>query len=226
MKYFFSFFLAVLFLSCDKNVSVGGGLTKMPNRILVTTTPPATVQHIVYGNHFQVQNSSVYQSLLETCRRCGAKRFQTDAFGRTTYQRIYAFRSNPKRCESWLKKGYLQITFAENKLPSQASVLIQPQYTVAGSSTFWGEPFELKTTAQPINQNKGFQILINPSDGLGGAHALNVYSDSSNHINNSELHVTVTFGAGRGQSIISKPLAKLSKKAVPVANYDCSTYTN
>ena len=217
--------LSFLFvLACnDKNAQVKGNLPKAP----VPLKPVSSVKYI-YGNHFRVQNSTWYETLLEVCRRCGTRRFITGQGGGTTYQRFWVSRADPKRCRNWSSQGYMQIEFAEKKLPTKATVLIQPKYTGTYSSLAleWGQPFEITALAQPINENKGFQISVNPSDGLGGIYSLIVQSNYSNHVQQSALEITVTYGQNDVQTIISGKLDKLKEKAVKKSSFDCNTYTN
>ena len=226
------FFSLLLSLHCNKEpVVVDSPLPKAPAPI----TTGSSAQNPVYGNHFQVYNSGLYKSLLEACRRCGLKRLVQGPFGQTQYQRFWTSHESPKRCDNWLSKGYLQIEFLENKLPSSAKVLIQPQYTGSArvynpggkEQEVWGSAFEVSgVTARPINENEGFEILVGPADGLLGIHTLVVKSEDSNHVKNSELHVTVSYGQSASQTIISQTLQKLSQRAVKPAQYGCSQYTN
>ena len=219
--------LSFLFvLACkNNNTQIKGNLPKAP--VPLNQKPVSSVKYI-YGNHFRVQNSTWYETLLEVCRRCGTRRFITGPGGGTTYQKFWVSRHDPKRCRNWSSQGYMQIEFAEEKLPTKATVLIQPKYTGAYSSLTleWGQPFEITAMAQPINENKGFQISVNPSDGLGGVYSLIVQSNYSNHVKQSALDIIVTYGQSDVQTIIFGKLEKLKKKAVKKSPFDCNTYTN
>lgn len=226
-KNFLVFFLLFFISSCDKeNTEVTGKLLKGPSPVQVTTNTLPT--GFFYGNHFSIQNSSLYENLLEVCRRCGTRRIITDPFGGgTTYQRFWVLGDSPKKCRNWNNQGYIQIEFAERRLPTSVKVLIQPRYT--GRSAYameWGEPFEISATANPINENQGFQISVNPSEGLGGVYSLIIRSEYSNHVNNSELDVNVTYGQGDLQTIIGESLKSLTGEAVKDPAFDCGTYTN
>lgn len=227
MKKIFLVILCGIFLpfvlSCDNdNKEVVG---QIPRTITPPQTQPVSRPGYVYGNYFRVQNTSVYQTLMEACRRCGTRRFTTGPGG-TTYQRHYVPRWNPKRCRNWNSAGYMQIEFSEKKLPTTATVLILPKYTGVDSSVpQWGEPFSITTTARPINENKGFQISVRPADGLGGLHSIDITSDISNHVERAELNITVTYGSQDSQ-IITETLQSLKEKAVKNAAFDCQTYTN
>lgn len=219
--------LILLFAVSCKNdkVSVAGNLlTSSPG---TSASAPVAKALFVYGNYFRVQHSSAYKTLMSSCRRCGLKRIISSPFGGTTYQRFWTLDdANPKRCENWISAGYLQIEFAENKLPTQVTVSIWPKYTASGGgrNEGWGQPFEVKGRANPINENKGFQILLSSSGGLGGAHLLDIQSTHSNHVRRpSDLNITVTYSA---QKIISENITKLTKKAVPQSVFNCDTYSN
>lgn len=202
--------------------------TKIGGKLLGITAPQqnaVSTPGYVYGNHFRVQNSSLYETLLEACRRCGTKRFFTNPSGGTTYQRFWVHKTDPKECRNWGSKGYLQIEFAEKKLPTTATFLIQPQYTGPNSS-WWGEPFEITARAEPINENKGFQIRVNPADGLGGVYSMIVRSDHSNHVKQAVLDVTITYGQRDTQTIVVERLHSLKEKAVKSSPFNCQTYTN
>ena len=190
-----------------------------------TTTPPVKTGEggLFYGHSFRVQNSSAYEKLLESCRRCGTRRLIQGPGGHTTYQRFWTSHSDPKRCRNWNTEGYIQIHFQENKLPTTAVVSIQPQYT---DSNNWGEPFSVTAQARPINKNRGFEIFLNPSEGLGGVHTLTIRSNRSNHVRDSQLNLSVVYGGTDSQTIISQSLSKLTKRAIRKSVFNCNTYTN
>ena len=219
------FVLSVLGCS-GKGVNVSGQLPVAP---IHTYGQPITGSGYVYGNRFRVQSSSVYEDLLDACRRCGTKRIINHPFGGgTTYERYWTINSaDLKICKNWSSEGYIQIEFAERSLPTKATVLIQPKYTGAQSPFPWGQPFQITTTAIAINKSKGFQILLTPSSGLGGLQTLDIYSDYTNHVNQSELNITVTYGQqNAAPSVISEKLQRLIEKAVKTSPFSCDTYTN
>ena len=238
----FSIFIGcslLLVLNCKKNhVKVRGS----PSPTDSTYSPTKRTGYVAaYGQVFKVQNSSLYEKLLEACKRCGTKRLIENSDGSTTYQ-DHDFlwgtqKGDPKRCDSWNAEGYIQIVFAEKKLPTKATVSIWPKYTggITGFLCFDGlnrewckeSIFEVTATANPINENKGFQILMTPTHGLGGTHFLSIYSNYSNHVKQSELDITVTYGRQQdSQNIIFEKLPKLNKKAVGKASVTCEHYTN
>ena len=176
-----------------------------------------------YGNSFRVQNSSAYEKLMESCRRCGTRRLISNPGGGTTYQRFYVGHSDPKRCRNWNTDGYIQIHFKERKLPTVAVVSIQPKYA---NSNRWGEPFSITAQANPINENNGFEILLNPTDGLGGVNTLIVRSMYSNHVLKDSLSLTVIYGQDDSQTVISETIPRLTKRAIKKSFYTCNTYTN
>ena len=233
-------FVSLIFLQCSKKtgseipIVVSGQLPVAPNPTGTVTDPVIQKPVYAYGNYFRVYNSSLYKSLLETCRRCGLKRLIQGPYGQTQFQRFWTSHENSKRCENWLSKGYIQIEFLENRLPSTAKVLIQPKYTGSAVSydfqgkeqEEWGEAFEITAVARPINENDGFEILVSPADGLLGVYTMVVRSNNTNHVKNSDLHVTVSYGQHDSQTIISQTLGKLGNRAVPPAQFSCSQYTN
>ncbi|MCZ0933297.1 MAG: hypothetical protein OXJ52_09125 [Oligoflexia bacterium] len=228
------FFSVFALLHCNKDPAVVTGLlptAPAPD----TTVAPAQKLIYVYGSRFRVYNGNLYKSLLESCRRCGLKRIIRGLFGQTQYQRFWTSSGDPKRCDNWLSKGYIQIEFLENKLPTTAKFLIQPQYTGhARSYSFdgkeqeiWGSAFEIQgALARPINENKGFEILVSPADGLLGVYNLVVKSENTNHVKNSDLHITVSYGQSDSQTIISQTIERLTKRAVATPQFNCSQYTN
>ena len=210
--------------SCKNNQTVAGNLPTTPAHT-PQTTPSGPLY--IYGNYFQAQNSGTYKELLESCRRCGTRRFITGPWGGTSYQRFYTLSDNPKRCNNWVGQGYIQIIFKEKRLPTTATVSILPKYTGSGQVLNpWGEPFEVTAEARPINENKGFEIVISPSAGLKGVHDLTIQSSHSHHVEDSRLSVTVVYGSVDGPTILSETLIALSQRAVKKATFDCATYTN
>ena len=178
----------------------------------------------IFAGGFNVVNSGYYRDLMEVCRRCGTKRLIQTPYG-STYQRSYTFGlgESLKKCQNWLNEGFLQIEFQENRLPTSAKVLIQPQYK--GSQVVWGEAFELTAVARPINENKGFEIFISPQDGLNGVYNLILSSNNDNHVKDSDLYVSVLYGP-RGEVIADPSLKQYTKRWVEAPKYTCEQYTN
>lgn len=176
-----------------------------------------------YGNFFQVQNAGMYEKLLESCKRCGTRRLITNPWGGTTYERHYTFRNHPKRCRNWNSRGYIQLEFSKKQLPAEVKVSIQPLYTTG--NPLWGEPFELTSTANPINSGEGFQILLTPQSGLGGMFVLEIISEQAHPAKHHTLDITVTYGGGPSYTI-SGSLSFLKQRAVKKAVAGCNTYTN
>lgn len=175
-----------------------------------------------YGNFFHAKNADMYEKLLESCKRCGTRRLITNPWGGTTYERHYTFKPNPKRCSNWNARGYIQLEFTRKQLPAEVRVSIQPLY--AAWNSFWGEPFELKATAQPINQGEGFQILFTPQHGLGGMFSLEIISEYSHPGEHNTLDISALYGDS--SPIINERLPFLQQRAVKKAVADCNTYTN
>ena len=236
VSYFIILFFSVFaLLHCNKEPAIVTG--QLPTAPIpdITTKTPAQKPIYVYGNRFRVYNGSLYKNLLESCRRCGLKRIIRGLFGQTQYQKFWTSSGDPKRCDNWLSKGYVQIEFLENKLPTTAKFLIQPQYTghvrsynlEGQEQEVWGSAFEIsETLARPINENKGFEILVSPADGLLGIYNLVVKSENTNHVKNSDLQVTVSYGQSDSQTIISQTLQRLDGRAVKSPPFNCSQYTN
>ena len=232
------FLVSSLFIlsNCDRNpVTVTGQLPAGPEHSEQTETTPAQKPVFAYGNYFHVYNSNLYKQLLESCRRCGVKRVIQGPFGQTQYQKFWTSHGDPKRCDSWSNKGYIQIEFIENRLPTTAKVLILPQYSgylksynlEGKEQDIWGEAFEITATARPINENKGFEILVSPADGLLGIYNLVIKSDNANPVTNYSLPIQIRYGHQSGsQTVISGTVNKLDKRAVETPKFTCSQYTN
>ena len=184
-------------------------------------TPQKKSKGIFFGNYFRVQNSGKYKLLLSSCLRCGKKRICHD--GRT-YERIWADRQHPQRCDGWISQGFIQIWFAERKLPTAAVVAIQPKHSKIG----WGRfgqtaSFAVKSTAYPINESKGFTITLSQNQGLGGGYPLKVESRDTNHVKKSSLFVEVEYGppSGGASTIISEELKLMKQRAVAPPRTTC-----
>ena len=133
-------------------------------------SPAVQPTGLIFAGSFRIVNSGVYETLMKTCARCGTKRLIETPFG-TRYERYWSFGESLKECTNWLTEGFLQLEFTERKLPTSVKVQIQPKYK-GSSDDVWGFPFELTATAQPINENQGFEIFISPNQGLGGVYSL------------------------------------------------------
>ena len=183
--------------------------------------PPPSSNQLVYGNHFSSRDSSAYQSLLQICNRCGRKWLSQNYGGGKTYNSCSWLSSDsPLKCQNWSSQGYLQIEFAEKKLPTAATVTIWPQY-IYRSHEKWGQSFSVKGEAQPINENEGFSIIIPPSSGLGGQHTLYVESEDTNHVHGGTLNVEARYGGGSGAGVIFTADRMPRVKKNPPALYSC-----
>ena len=226
-------FLSSLFLmaSCNnENTVITQPVFEPIEKPLTELAPEPEV--LVWGNYFRSENNSVYRKLLESCRRCGLKRVQPGRNGIVLHTRYYPLSSeDARKCENWDRRGYLQIEFQEKRLPTNVTVTLQPEYE-SSAGKFWGEPFSVDAEARAINENKGFQIILNPSLGLGGVQNLYISSSGSNHLENSELSVEVSYGGGYlidkrdVTPIIVQNLRKQRTKSIKEAKYSCSQYVN
>ena len=232
-----TFFMAVLsglvflflFVSCEEKAVVQSPGQGIPPPAVFPTLPgtqPLDSAYIFYGNYFNVQSKSnnQYEKLLTNCRRCGTTRHAENPYGGpANYSWFWSLGPHPKKYEYWLNKGYLQIAFAKNTLPTKAIVSILPFYQV-GQNSQPGASFSVETTARPINKHQGFQIKIQPAEGLGGTDFLDIVSQDSNHIDGSgSVTVNVTY---RHANIASVKLPKLNKQAVQKSFFGCDTWTN
>ena len=219
-------------MNCNNtDTIITGGLPQPTHEIVIPETIVTAPSILVWGNFFS-SRSGGYSELLERCRRCGTKRVSKGPHGGTAYQIYVPFTSDsPRRCSNWNSGGYLQIEFAGERLPTTATVTIQPEY-VNGSKKAWGEPFSIQSTANAINENKGFQIILSPKQGLGGTKNLYIYSESSNQLDGTDLSVTITYGESSGSRrssspvIISETLQKLTKRTLEKVQFSCSDYIN
>lgn len=220
--FLFALFAGLVFVSsCNSQKEEVSGLTpKAPKQ---PALPPSTeAPSYVFAGSFRVVNSGVYETLMRTCARCGTKRLIETPFG-TRYERYWSLGESLKECRNWLSEGFLQLEFTEQKLPTSVKVLIQPKYR--GSSDVWGYAFEFTGTAVSINQNKGFEIVISPNQGLGGVHNIVLSSSSSNHVEYSDLSLNVMYGAS-GQIFADPTLKKYVSRWVEEPQFTCGQYTN
>ena len=222
--FYFAMGASLAFLgSCNKDKGkVAGLLPTGPTEPLGTETPVVNAPLHVFAGSFQVVNSGPYETLMRTCSRCGTKRLINTPWG-TRYERYWSLGESYKECGNWLSGGFLQLEFAERKLPTSVKVLIQPLYR--GSVDTWGFPFELTATAVPINKNQGFEIFISPSQGLGGVYNMILSSDSTNPVEFSDLSINFMYGS-LGQIIAHPTLKKYTSRWVEEAQYSCREYTN
>ena len=222
-----------LTINCGNSAEtiIGSGITPID----YPTIPETLVEPIyVWGNYFHADGST-YEELLERCSRCGLKRVRpgTGGWGAGYEVHVPFSRRNPKRCSNWGNEGYIQIEFDQDKLPTGATVTISPKY-VNGSVVFWGEPFSVKSQALPINENKGFQILLSPSQGLGGNKNLIIRSLSDHHVKGRDLHIEAIYGGGSlardsyQTAMFSSTLEKQLERPVESekVKYSCLEYTN
>ena len=219
-------------MSCnnDSGLVAGDAPVHYPAKNETTTVASS---EILFGAYFDIINSNLYELLMASCRRCGLKRFHTSPFGGVTYQRIYDIFNNDiiQKCDNWTSSGYMQIKFDSPKLPTTASITIKPKSNKRdpfnANSYIWGEAFTIKGTAQPINENNGFNLRLFPSDGLGGTLSLIIRSSDSNHVKKDELNVDVTYGSNinNEDQVISADLIKLQSPAV-TSQFTCDQYTN
>lgn len=188
----------------------------------VTTGPPGTTpgtpgHTLVYGNEFFVSDSAAYQSLLESCNRCGRKWLTPSGGGHAFTKCLTLSSSSPLYCKHWLSQGYLQIEFATRALPTKTTVTLWPKYNY-GSRGQWGQSFSAEGTAEPINENKGFFIRLT---GLRGK-ILYVESENTNHVRRNQLDVEVRTREGSNtQTILSVESMPRIKNQNPPSRYSC-----
>ena len=211
----FSILCFALLISCDgEKRAVIGSIPKEPT--LLTGTQATG---IIFSGNFQVVNSGLYETLLKICSRCGTKRIIQTPFG-SRYERFWILGESVKKCRNWLNGGFLQLEFAEKKLPTSVKVSFQPKYR--GSQDFWGHPFELTAQAVAINQNEGFEIIIHPNQGLGGNYNMILSSNSSNHVTHSDLSILVTYGSG--EVLMESSLKKYLNRGIEKSQFSCREY--
>ena len=207
-------------------------------KVSIPSSPSTPTHHrphppgktLVWGGFFETTDTGRYEELLRRCSRCGTERATP-----YSYSKEWFLGDHPKKCEHWLQKGYLQIEFLENKLPTDAIVTLQPEYSTYEAS-FWGghaqrcfgHPFTVKGRAIAANKSKGFSIVLTPSNGLGGTESLHITSDSSHHVSNHTLEVSGQYGGESGLArraeILSGILQKQGKKPIAGAQFSCRQY--
>ena len=163
-------------LNCNNKPSAPQAGAAVPPKTTPVAAPGTAVGH-VYGNHFSVYKTDSYETLLSVCRRCQTGNLTTYPGGFTYHWELFG--KNYRKCKHWNSAGYLQIEFAEKKLPTKATISIWPKLN---NYDRWGVAFSVTGNARPINKNSGFQVLVN-----FGAQALNIYSDDSNHVKDRDL---------------------------------------
>ncbi len=232
----FFILISFAFMSCNNNSGLVKGDAPIHIPTDTTTTPTVVVEtKILYGGYFDIANSGLYESLMSSCRRCGLKRIHTNPYGGgTTYERIYDLFGQGliQKCSYWINSGYIQIEFDGPGLPTTASVTIKPKSSKQdphNNSYIWGEAFTITGDVLPINKNKGFNIRLFPSNGLGGNFSLIIQSRTKNHVKHDKLNINATYGSSSDDSeqneIISADLIKLKSPAV-TSQFTCGQYTN
>ena len=217
-----AFALCLAFLiSCEgEKKAVSGSIPNEPTQPGVTTGIQAPAY--VFAGSFQVVNSGFYETLLRTCSRCGTKRLIQTPHG-ARYERYWSLGESLKECSNWLSEGFLQLEFAQKKLPTSVKVLFQPKYI--GSQDRWGHSFELTTEAVAINKNEGFEIIIHPNQGLGGLYSMILSSNSSNHVIHSDLSILVKYGPS-GEILMEPSLKEYRSRWVEKPQFSCREYSN
>ena len=201
-SFFFVFCLFLLGSCNNEKKPVSGSLPTEP--LVPGSEQTPVIPAYIYAGSFNVVNSNVYESLLTTCSRCGEKRLISTPFG-DHYERHWSLGDSVKACKNWLREGFLQLDFAKRTLPSPVKILIQPKYfTSSGKKE--GYPFEVSSTAEPINENKGFEIIVSPNQGLKGIYDMVISSNSTNPYEYSNLSVSIKYGSS------SQVLAQFSIK--------------
>ena len=192
-----TFIILVLFtVNCGEKEPVTTGPGKPPI--------PGTPGHsFVYGNEFFVSDTAAYQSLLESCNRCGRKWLIPRSGGGHGHGKCLTLSSHgPLHCKNWLSQGYLQIEFATRALPTRATVTLWPKYNY-GSRGQWGQSFSAEGTAEPIKENKGFFIR------------------TTNHVRRNQLDVEVRTGVGSNAQTMFSVESMIPVKKNPPSRYSC-----
>lgn len=212
-------FLALLFITLTLmtvNCGDGNKIATTPGGDTKSKPQPPEKHLFVYGNEFTTLDATAYQTLLETCNRCGRKWTTSTYWGGRSYNKCSPLSSrSPLHCKNWSRKGYIQIEFAENKLPTQATVIIYPFYSYRNVEQ-WGQSFSGQGTAKPINENKGFHIAL---DGL--TRTLYVQSQTTNHVNGGALNVEVRSGSGSSAAAMLSAEQMPRVKKNPPSRYSC-----
>lgn len=225
LLFLFSILSPLLFISNCKNEKkiLPPQLKTLP----AFPAPLAPVDRSVYfGSYFQPTNPSLYKTLLESCRRCGLKRLVNGQ-----YTRYYTFdKGDPKRCENWNGRGFLQVKFAEKRLPTDVTVSILPLYVHRNNRPFAppGVAIELQGRAEAINKNRGFQILLQPvATGLTGIYHLEIRSDHDNIVTDTNMEVIVNYGSSDSPELaIIDEFRELQGNNVTASSQGCHSYTN
>ena len=201
-----------------------------------TSTTPVVSTGLtrVYASTFRISNASnMYTMLLENCRRCGTKRWIQGPYGQIEYQRFWTSSEALQKCQNWLQTGYLQIEFLSHGFPTQAKVLIRPKYTgslqnfswTGEPQEIWGEAFEVTATATAKNEDRGFEIVIRPNDGIDGNYDLIITSNNDSPIHTNKLQINLKYGPQQ-QTISSPQLTEYLQRVECKPRYTCQQYTN
>ena len=191
-----------------------------------TTLPTAPA--FVWGGWFEVTDSGRYETLLELCSRCGTLQITPYSI-----KGALVIGDSPLKCDSWLQKGYLQIEFAANKLPTDVAVIFQPEYSSYGAwggrqQRCFGHPFAVRGRAIAVNNSEGFSITLTPANGLGGPENLYIVSQNSHHVSQHTLEVDINYGGegdwARRSQILSAILQKQGTKPISSVQFTCRQY--
>ena len=203
MRFLFLIFVFFVF-SCDKKVTPTATTTlNVDTNVTTTTSADTTPTGIFFAGEMSLSHVGGFEEFLELCRYCGSKRLHANGY----FQRVWTL-SGIHECDAWTAPPYFQIEFAENALPSSATVWIVPSNgpdSYASSIKFVGQ-------AEPRNDNEGFEI--NLSSDIAGQ--LFVKSSNTNHVTKDKLSVEIHFGrsgqtrVARGTSIFRRSATSLT----------------
>lgn len=148
-----------------------------------------------YGVEFRGEGN--YKEFLERCGRCGDRKYD---FTTGSYTRTYRLFDKNQRgsCNELAKqKAYLQVEFTTKALPTAVNVWFKAR---PGNFIQGATPVKFQGKAYPINENKGFEIVLSQQQGVGGLGILRIYSEEDNIADNNDgktkMRTTVTYGNG------------------------------